>query len=298
MEFWGRISLLKGGINYADLITTVSPRYALEIQTPDGGSGFDGILRQRAADLVGILNGIDARAWDPAADPHLPEPFSADDLRGKQAAKRAVLQRYGLPVDATTLARPLVGMISRMVDQKGFDLIAQLAADLPKLDASFVILGTGEPQYQDMWRDLAARVPRQIGAVIGFDEALAHLIEGGADIFLMPSHFEPCGLNQMYSLRYGTIPVVHNVGGLADTVVDADTSARRAAAREPTGFVFDTYAPDVLADAIARALLAFRDGRRWRALQLAGMSQDYSWDRSAGEYVKIYDRAIARRRPA
>jgi starch synthase len=190
-------------------------------------------------------------------------------------------------------------MISRMVDQKGFDLIAEIAAALPRLDASFVILGTGEPQYQDMWRDLAARFPQQVGAVIGFDEALAHLIEGGADIFLMPSRFEPCGLNQMYSLRYGTVPIVHHVGGLADTVVDADAVAgRRPAGREPNGFVFETYAADVLADAIARALLAFRDGKRWRALQLVGMRQDHSWDRSAGEYVKMYDRAIARRRPA
>src|SRR5581483_4982080 len=181
------------------------------------GAGFDGILRRRSANLAGILNGIDIEEWDPSRDPALPQPYSADDLSGKPAAKRALLSAYGLPVDDRTMARPLVGMISRMVDQKGFDLIAGAAADLVALDASFVVLGTGEPRYQDLWRTLAARHPDRIGARIGFDESLAHLIEGGADLFLMPSRFEPSGLNQMYSMRYGTLPVVHAVGGLADT---------------------------------------------------------------------------------
>src|SRR4029077_3480744 len=181
----------------------------------------------------GILNGIDTREWDPAHDPFLPKPFDAGDLSGKQDAKVALLSRYGLPADEGTRTRTLVGMVSRMVDQKGFDLIAALADDLPRVEATFVVLGTGEPRYQDLWRGLAARHPDRIGAYIGFDESLAHLIEGGADIFLMPSRFEPCGLNQMYSMRYGTVPVVHAVGGLADTV--RDYTPRRA---EPTGFVF------------------------------------------------------------
>jgi starch synthase len=297
MEFWGRISLLKGGINAADVITTVSSQYALEIQTPAGGSGFDGVLRRRSADLVGILNGIDADRWDPSRDPNLPQPFSADDLSGKRAAKSRLLQVYGMAHDDRAMARPLVGMISRMVDQKGFDLIAQLAPDLPRLEAGFVVLGTGEPRYQDLWRDLASRHRDRIGARIGFDEGLAHLIEAGADIFLMPSHFEPCGLNQMYSLRYGTVPIVRRVGGLADTVVD-DGPGRGIGATgrpQPNGFVFDDYSAAALRGAIERALAAFKDERGWRALQLAGMAQDHSWDRSAREYVKIYERAMAQR---
>ena len=287
LEFWGRISLLKGGINYSELITTVSPRYAEEIQTPEFGFGFDGILRPRSADLSGVLNGIDVEQWNPARDPHLPAPFSADDLAGKQAAKVAVLERYGLLSGERALKRPLVGMISRMVDQKGFDLIAALPGEIARLDASFVVLGTGEPRYQDFWRGLAARHPDRIGARIGFDEGLAHLIEGGADIFLMPSRFEPCGLNQMYSMRYGTVPVVRRVGGLADTVRDYAPGRLDA-----TGFVFDEYTPSALLQALSRALALFQDPARWRPLQLTGMSQDHSWDRSAREYVKIYERAI------
>jgi starch synthase len=289
LEFWGNISFLKGGIVYSDTITTVSPRYAEEIQTPEEGFGFDGILRHRAADLFGILNGIDTRVWDPQGDPHLPAPFSAEDLSGKQAAKAEVLVRYGLPADAATLGRPLIGMISRMVDQKGFDLIAELASTWPTLDATFVVLGTGEPRYQDMWQSLAAAHPDRIGAIIGFDEALAHVIEAGADMFLMPSRWEPCGLNQMYSLRYGTVPVVRGVGGLADTVRDCRPGVRGA-----TGFVFLDYSAEALLEAVRRALAAYRDRRKWRSLQAAGMKQDHSWDRSAREYVKIYESAVAR----
>ena len=287
LEFWGRISLLKGGINYSELITTVSPRYAEEIQAPEFGFGFDGILRRRSADLFGVLNGIDVEQWNPARDPHIPAPYGADDLAGKHAAKVAVLKHYGLASDERALKRPLVGMISRMVDQKGFDLIAALPGEIARLDASFVVLGTGEPRYQDFWRGLAARHPDRIGARIGFDERLAHLIEAGADIFLMPSRFEPCGLNQMYSMRYGTVPVVRRVGGLADTVRDYAPGRPDA-----TGFVFDEDSPPALLQALSRALALYQDPARWRSLQLTGMRQDHSWDRSAREYVKIYERAI------
>jgi starch synthase len=287
LEFWGRISLLKGGINYADALTTVSRRYAEEVQTPELGFGFDGILRRRAADLFGILNGIDTEQWDPPRDRFLPAPFSADDLAGKQASKAEVLARYGMPNDRSAMARPLVGMISRLIDQKGLDLVAAISAELPRLGAAFVVLGTGEGRYQDLWRDMAARHPDRIGARIGFDEGLAHLIEAGADMFLMPSRFEPCGLNQMYSLRYGTVPIVRDVGGLADTV--CDYAPRRA---KSTGFVFHEYSPPALLEALTRALTLFKDPRKWRALQLAGMKRDHSWDRSAREYVKIYDRVI------
>ncbi|MGE0449416.1 MAG: glycogen synthase GlgA [Vicinamibacterales bacterium] len=283
LEFWETMSFLKGGVVNADAVTTVSPGYAREIQTPAGGAGFDGILRSRAERLFGVLNGIDVREWDPAHDKHLPEPYSADDLAGKRAAKAAVLRAYGLEADDGALARPLVGMISRMVDQKGLDLIAALSPQLPALNASFVVLGTGEPRYQDMWRALAAAHPDRIGARIGFDEGLAHLIEGGADIFLMPSLFEPCGLNQMYSLRYGTVPIVRRTGGLADTVVDYARGRKGA-----TGFVFDEYSPAALFGTMRRALGVFGNRSAWRALQRNGMKQDLSWDRSAREYVKIY----------
>ncbi|MCC7416938.1 MAG: glycogen synthase GlgA [Acidobacteria bacterium] len=284
MEFWGRISLLKGGINDAGAITTVSPRYAQEIQTPELGSGFDGILRARRGDLVGILNGIDVREWDPARDRALPAPYDIDHLEAKRASKAAVLARFGLPAEGSAAERPLIGMITRMVDQKGLDLVAALGAELPRLDAAFVVLGTGEARYQQFWRSLAEAHPDRIGAFIGFDEALAHLIEAGADMFLMPSRFEPCGLNQMYSLRYGTVPIVRAVGGLADTVVESG--------RWRNGFVFHDHTPAALLAALQRAVAQFADRRRWRALQRAGMVRDHSWDRSAREYVRIYERVM------
>jgi starch synthase len=292
LEYWGRVSFMKGGIVDSRAVTTVSRRYAAEIQTPEFGFGFDGILRSRHDDLAGILNGIDTVEWDPARDRFLPAPYDAKDLSGKKEAKLAVLRRYGLPTDAAAVTRPLIGIVSRMVDQKGFDLIAAIAGELPRLDASFAVLGTGDPRYQSMWRALAAAHPDRIGAHVGFDEALAHLIEGGADIFLMPSRFEPCGLNQMYSMRYGTVPVVHEVGGLADTVEDCQPRAPTC-----TGFSFRDYRPDALLEALTRALTAYADRRKWKSLQLAGMQQDFSWDRSAGEYVKIYERVAGATAP-
>jgi starch synthase len=285
LEYWGRISLLKGGVIDARIVTTVSPRYAVEIQTPEFGVGFDGILRARASELVGILNGIDTVRWDPEHDPYLPATYTAATLAGKTASKGEVLRRYGLPADA--ISRPLVAMISRMVDQKGLDLIAAAAAELPRLDASFVVLGTGEQRYQDMWTGLAAAHPDRIAVLIGYEEPLAHLIEGGADIFLMPSRFEPCGLNQMYSLRYGTVPVVRAVGGLADTVTDYVPGRKTS-----TGFTFRDYTPAGLLGALNRALALYPDRRKWEVLQRTGMKQDHSWDRSAREYVKIYERAL------
>ncbi|MGH8432514.1 MAG: glycogen synthase, partial [Solimonas sp.] len=286
LEFWGRISFLKGGITFSRLITTVSPRYAQEIQTPDFGFGFDGILRHRSRDLVGILNGIDYDQWDPARDVYLPEPYTASNLKGKQTAKRVVLDSYGLPVTRAALERPLVGMVSRMVDQKGFDLVAAAAEELPGLEASFVVLGTGERRYEDLWRALAARFDDRIGARIGFDEALAHRIEAGADLFLMPSRFEPCGLNQMYSLRYGTVPVVRATGGLYDTVRNYEPRTGNG-----TGFTFDEYSPRALLGTQRRALDTYQDRETWRRIQAAGMREDNSWDASARKYVQVYERA-------
>ncbi len=292
LEFYGRISLLKGGVVYADMVTTVSPQYAREIQTPSGGVGFDGILRSRGDRLVGILNGIDAREWDPMTDRFLPAPYSADDLSGKRVAKKALLERFGLASDDAALERPLIGMVSRMVDQKGLHLIEQLAGELPRLDAGFVVLGTGESRYQDMWRYLASEHAWKIGVRIGFDEGLAHLIEAGSDLFLMPSLFEPCGLNQMYSLRYGTVPLVRRVGGLADTVTNFEPSRG-----DSTGFVFEDFTPWALIGTLRWALDTYRDKAAWFALQVNGMRQDLSWDRSAREYVKIYESAVSRRTP-
>jgi starch synthase len=290
LEYWGRISFLKGGIGFSRMITTVSPRYAEEIQTPEWGFGFDGILRQRADDLVGILNGIDYDQWDPARDPNLPEPYSAAHLDGKRAAKRALHETLHVPTSAEVLERPTVGVIARMVDQKGFDLLADLADDLPRLGATFVLLGSGERRYEDLWLGLAARYPDRIGVQIGFNERLAHLIEGGADLFLMPSRFEPCGLNQMYSLRYGTVPLVRATGGLYDTVQNYDPVTGTG-----TGFTFDEYSPQALLGTLRWALGVFQDRPAWRRLQLAGMRRDHSWDTSAQQYVEVYERAAASR---
>ena len=292
LEYWNRISFLKGGIVFGDVITTVSPRYAEEIQTPELGFGFDGILRARAADLVGILNGIDYDQWDPERDLNLPVPFNASKMAGKAAAKRRVLEVFGLPRTQETRRRALVAMISRMVDQKGFDLLGQITEALPALGANFVLLGSGEPRLEDQWRDLAMKHPKRIGVRIGFDDGLAHLIEGGADFFLMPSRFEPCGLNQMYSLRYGTVPVVHATGGLFDTVRNVDESGTG------TGFTFDEYSPVALLGALGRGLEMFENRPAWQRIQRAGMQEDFSWDASAREYVKVYGRAAAATRAA
>jgi starch synthase len=288
MEFWGRISYLKAGIVFSQAITTVSPTYAREIQTPEYGFGFDGILRARAADLVGILNGIDYDLWDPSGDLNLPQPYSASNLEGKRAAKRKLLDAFHLPQTEESLARPVVGMISRLVDQKGFDLLAAIADELPRLGATFVLLGSGERRYEDLWLGLAARHPDRIGARIGFDDPLAHLIEGGADLFLMPSRFEPCGLNQMYSLRYGTVPLVRDTGGLSDTVANYD-----AVTGTGTGFSFAEYSPQALLGTLRWALGVFDDRQTWRRIQVAGMRRDHSWETSARLYVELYERVTA-----
>ena len=285
LEYWGQISYLKGGVNFSERITTVSPTYAREILTPELGFGFDGVLRQRADALTGIVNGIDVQRWNPAADPLIPAPFTADDLSGKETAKAALLEAVGLPVTEKARARPLIGLISRLTGQKGFDLIAESAGELMKLDANWIMLGSGETQFEEGWRSLARRFPERVSATIGFDERLAHLIEAGADIFLMPSRFEPCGLNQMYSHRYGTVPVVRATGGLDDTVRDASDGAGG------NGFKFREYTPAALVAALRRALDLYAKPGRWKQIQAAGMREDHSWDASAREYVKVYEAA-------
>jgi starch synthase len=283
LEFYGRASALKGGVVFSDVLTTVSPTYAREILTPEYGFGFDGILRTRADDLVGILNGIDTAAWDPASDRFLPVHFDADSRDRKVEVKRLLLETAGLPVDEQTRRRPAIGIVTRLTHQKGCDLIAAAAERLMALDATWVMLGSGDSWCEEVWRQLAARLPERVAARIGFDERLAHLIEAGSDLFLMPSWYEPCGLNQMYSLRYGTLPIVRATGGLEDTVVDAD------ARTGPNGFKFSHYTGEALISTVERALDLFRnEPDRWRAMQQNGMRRDFSWDVSAREYVKVY----------
>jgi starch synthase len=282
MEYYGRISYLKAGINFSEKITTVSPAYAAEILTEPRGFGFEGVLARRSADLVGILNGIDIDRWNPEADRFLPAAYNADDLAGKAEAKRFLLHTVGLDAGEPAMRRPLVGLVSRLTDQKGFDLVAAAAAELMSLDAAWVMLGSGERRYEELWTRLAAQYPDRVSATIGYDERLEHLIEGGADAFLMPSRFEPCGLNQLNSLRYGTLPIVRATGGLNDTVEDTPE-------RAGTGFKFTEYTPAALIATVRRALETYT-GRPelWQEMQRAAMRKDYSWDVSAREYVKVY----------
>jgi starch synthase len=285
LEFYGRASLLKAGTLFADKVTTVSPTYARELLTPGYAFafGFEGILATRAADFSGILNGIDTETWDPARDRFLPQPFSAASPAAKLEAKRALLNAAGLPSDKATLARPTIGLLSRLTYQKGVDLLTAASDSLMQLDANWVLLGDGDRQHEEFWKALAQRHPERVATRIGFDEELAHLIHGGCDLFLMPSRYEPCGLNQMYAMRYGTLPVVRATGGLEDTVHDADETPKGA-----TGFRFRDFTTEALVDAVRRGLEAFRNARRWKTLQRAAMKQDHSWDVSAREYVKVY----------
>jgi starch synthase len=250
------------------------------------GFGLDGALRRRADALSGILNGIDVERWSPESDPFSGASYSAADLSGKAAAKRALLRACGLPEDSDALSKPVIGVLSRLTDQKGFDLVAAAAQNLMALDATWVMLGSGDSRYEDLWRTLAARYPRRVSAAIGFDEKLAHQIEAGSDLFLMPSRYEPCGLNQMYSLRYGTVPIVRATGGLADTVTDISHT-------DGTGIVFTEYSASALVAAIQRALDAFARPAEWQAIQRRGMKMDFSWDASARDYVKVYEGAVA-----
>jgi starch synthase len=284
LEYWGRISYLKGGINFSERLTTVSPTYAREILTPEFGFGFDGVLRRRADALTGILNGIDVERWNPEGDEFIGAVYSARNLSGKASARRVLLETAGLSDDQS--GRPVIGVLSRLTDQKGFDLIARAVDDLMAFDAMWVMLGSGERHYEELWRSLAARFPQRVSATIGFDERLAHQIEAGSDLFLMPSRYEPCGLNQMYSLRYGTVPIVRATGGLADTVRDVSE-------RDGNGFKFQGYAPADLVSTVRRALELFRNAREWRKIQQNGMKLDFSWDASAREYVKVYEGAAA-----
>ena len=290
LEFHGQMSFIKGGIAFADRITTVSPTYAREIQTPEHGYGLDGLLRHRASHLSGILNGIDARAWNPAQDSYLVSPYSSRKLAHKAPNKAALQKEFNLPVDADIA---ILGLVSRLVHQKGIDLLIAALPELLELPIQFVALGSGEPEYERALRAAAVKSPDRVAVLAGHDEAIAHRIQAGADIFLMPSHFEPCGLSQLYSLRYGSVPLVRRVGGLADTVTDATPDA--LAAGTATGIVFDTPAPAALVHAVKRALALRQNAPLWKQMQLAGMRQDFSWRHSADEYMRLYEAALRNR---
>jgi starch synthase len=279
-EFWGQASYLKAGLTQADLLTTVSPTYAREIQTPEHGVGMDGVLRARSTALHGILNGADYEIWDPSKDVHLAQNYSAEALSGKHVCKAALQRELGLPVRADV---PLFGSISRLTDQKGFDLILEVLPSLLEDDLQYVLLGSGDPVFERAFKELATRHPKKLAVRIGYDEALAHRIEGGADLYVMPSRFEPCGLNQMYSLRYGTPPIVRATGGLDDTIVDFD-----ARSGSGTGFKLGPYTPDALVEAWRRALAAWRNGDSFVALMRRCMAQDFSWSRAARTYSRLY----------
>jgi starch synthase len=288
VEFHGGFSMLKAGIVYADVVTTVSPTYAREICTPEFGHGLDGLLSSRQYKLHGILNGIDERIWDPATDAHLPAHFSLGRIQpGKKRNKQALLERFLPQVDDAAMQAPLIGMVGRLVEQKGIDwIIAALPVLLAESEARFVLLGSGQPGYEQKLRRLAQQHPERVMVEIGYDEPLAHLIEAGADMFLMPSRFEPCGLNQLYSLRYATPPIVYRTGGLADTVVDANEST--LADGSATGFVFDTPTVAGLLGAVRRALDVCQKPTLWRRLQQSGMRQSFDWSESAAHYLDLY----------
>jgi len=282
-EFWGKVSFLKGALVFADYVTTVSRKYSQEIQTPEFGFGLDGVLRERSSTVAGILNGVDYDEWSPEKDRFIAQPYSPEHLQGKEACKRDLLQQFG--ITAGDLELPVIGIVSRFAAQKGFDLIAEIADDLARMPGIVTALGNGDKKYEEMFRKLNKQHAEKFAVKIGFDNPLSHKIEAGADMFLMPSRYEPCGLNQMYSLKYGTVPIVRATGGLDDTIEPWDPATGRG-----TGFKFTAYSSVTLLQTIHEAIQAFRDKVGWKKLMLNGMSKDFSWNASAREYVKIYER--------
>jgi starch synthase len=280
LEFYDGVNFLKGGLQFADALTTVSPTYALEIQQPEAGAHLDGLLRHRQGVLTGILNGVDVDEWNPETDPHLPARYGPEDLSGKAVCRRELLRRFGLE----DTAAPVFGIVSRLAWQKGVDLLLDVLPTALEADIRFVAVGNGDWRYEEGLRELQRRFPGKVGTFIGFDPALSHLVEAGADFFLMPSRYEPCGLNQMYSLRYGTVPIVRATGGLADTVDGGD---------EGTGIVFTHFVPEALLWALNRARALYGDPTRLRAFQRRGMGQDFSWSASARMYERLFASLLA-----
>ncbi len=288
LEFYGKINFLKGGIVFADAVITVSRKYKEEIQTPEFGCGLEGVLRDRQADLYGILNGVDYNEWSPEVDPFIKQNYSASDFSGKKICKIDLQKEFGLPPSEDI---PLLATISRLTEQKGCDLIAAAMEEIIKMNLQFVVLGTGDEKYHLLFQDLQAKYPQQVGVKIGFDDILAHKIEAGADIFIMPSRYEPCGLNQIYSLRYGTVPIVRATGGLDDTIINYNPENGAG-----NGFKFHEYSPAALIEAIKRALRIFQNKNLWHRLMRQGMAEDFSWDRSAKEYLTVYEKTMAKKK--
>lgn len=288
LEFYGQMSFIKGGLAFADFITTVSPSYASEIQSPEFGYGLDGLIRYRSDAVAGILNGIDTDEWNPGTDPHLFCNYNRRTLANKTKNKLALQDELGLSVNAEI---PVLGFVGRLVDQKGVDLILAQMNQLLSQDCQLIVLGSGFPHYEQALKNIAAQHPKKVAVMLGYNESFAHRIEASSDIFLMPSIFEPCGLNQMYSLRYGTLPVVHAVGGLRDTVFEETPDS---ATEKANGFVFSSATAEALHAAIQRAIALFSHKEIWKKLQLNAMSKDFSWDVSAKEYLAIYEKMVER----
>ena len=283
-EFYGKINFLKAGLLFADRLTTVSPTYAQEIKTKEFGFGLEGVVKKREKKLRGILNGIDQELWNPVKDTRLAKNYSATTLEGKKACKEALQKHCGFEISASI---PLYGMVTRLAEQKGLDLVSEIADTLLEKPAQLVVLGDGEPVYRTAFRNIAARHPKNAAAFLNFDAMKAHTIYAGADFFLMPSYFEPCGLGQMISMRYGALPIVRRVGGLADTVLDADLHPEKG-----NGFVFVEPTPEKLMGAVQRSLKAFKEKSRLSTLRRTAMRADFTWDKSAEEYVKLYREAM------
>ena len=288
IEFWERINFMKAGIVYAHMINTVSQKYSEEVQTPEYGYGLEGILKKRKEALLGILNGVDYQDWDPSHDPDLIARYSPQDLSGKRECKRDLLREYQLPSSLENL--PLLGMISRLADQKGFDLLAEILDELFALDIGFVLLGTGEMKYHDLFNEVARKYPKKAGIRITYDDRLAHKIEAGADFFLMPSKYEPCGLNQIYSLKYGTIPIVRATGGLDDTLVNYDPISGKG-----NGFKFVHYDAKEFLTQIKMAIGFYSQPEHWKQLLRNAMTSDFSWQRSAEAYLRLYRKAMEKK---
>jgi len=286
LEYYGKLNFLKSGLIFADAITTVSKKYAEEIRTSEYGCGLEGVLEEKKNNLYGILNGVDYSIWNPAIDSLLPQKYTPDNLSGKTECKKVLLKKMGLNYDKKT---PVIGIISRLTDQKGFDLLFECGDNLMKMGAQFVILGTGDKKYHDYFSELKVRYPNNIGLLLGFDNALAHLIEAGSDFFLMPSRYEPCGLNQMYSLKYGTFPIVRSVGGLEDTIIDLDSDRVNG-----NGFKFYEYSHSELSKTLERALRFYREEKNRDNYIKRIMKLDFSWSRSAKKYIALYEKLLGR----
>jgi len=285
MEFFGQLNFLKGALVFSDYVTTVSKKYSQEIQTTEYGFGLEGVLRDRAATVSGILNGVDYDEWNPQTDKFIAAKYSPQDLSGKRQCKKDLLDAFGIATADANLKVPVIGIVSRFAAQKGFDLIAQIVDRLAREEMIMVVLGSGDKLFEEMFQRLNRQFPNKIAAKVAFDNAIAHKIEAGADMFLMPSRYEPCGLNQIYSLKYGTVPIVRATGGLDDTIEPWDARTGKG-----TGFKFSDYTGEALLATVKQALLAYRDPSSWQTLMRNGMSRDFSWSASAREYGKIYDR--------